>query len=291
MIEFLIGVDGGGTGTRVRLARRDGTVLADGNSGPSALLHGISNAWNAIDDAVGKAFAAAALVRPPLEHMAIGLGLAGVHNGDWAAQCIAAQPGYGALALETDACTTLLGAHQGQPGAIIALGTGSVGEVLRADGSRHEVGGWGFPAGDEAGGAWIGLRAVNHIEQVLDGRVAGGPFADAVIAACGGARGAIQLWLAAATQTRYAQLAPLVLAHAASDDAAQAIAREAGRQVMLIAQALDADGAVPIALCGGLAEPLRAWLPPALLARIVAAHGDSADGALLLIARQLRAQR
>ena len=77
------------------------------------------------------------------------------------------------VALESDALTTLLGAHAGQPGVIVAIGTGSVGEVLHADGSRHEVGGWGFPSGDEAGGAWIGMRAINHAQQVVDGRVPG----------------------------------------------------------------------------------------------------------------------
>ncbi|MFZ3287574.1 MAG: ATPase, partial [Telluria sp.] len=44
MIEYLIGVDGGGTGTRVRLARADGTELAQGSGGPSGLAHGIGNA-------------------------------------------------------------------------------------------------------------------------------------------------------------------------------------------------------------------------------------------------------
>ena len=32
----------------------------------------------------------------------------------------------------------------------------------------------------------MGLRALNHIEQVLDGRVTGGAFACDVIEACGG---------------------------------------------------------------------------------------------------------
>lgn len=287
MIDYLIGVDGGGTGTRVRLALPDGTLLAEGSAGPSALLHGIPNAWNAVEQAAAAAFAAAGLGVPDRERIAIGLGLAGVHNRGWAAEFIGANPGYAAVALESDAYTTVLGAHEGQPGAIIALGTGSVGEVLGEDGSRREVGGWGFPSGDEAGGAWIGMRAVNHVQHVLDGRAAGGPFADAVIAACGGGRDAIQSWLASATQTRFAQLARIVLEHAAGDDTAREIMIEAGRQVGLIAGALDTAGRLPIALCGGLAEPMRAFLPGELLARIVPACGDSATGALQLIRRQL----
>lgn len=287
MIEFLIGIDGGGSGTRARLARRDASPLAEGASGPSGLLHGIERAWSAVEAAAAEAFRAAGLDVAPRARSAIGLGLAGVHNKQWAASFIAANPGYAAVALETDAFTTVLGAHDGQPGAIIALGTGSVGEILLADGSRREVGGWGFPAGDEAGGAWLGLRAVNHIEQVLDGRVAGSAFADAVIEACGGSRDAIQVWLAGASQTQYAQLARIVLAHGAASEVARAMLLEAGRQVALIAAALDDDGNLPIALCGGLAEPLRPYLPTALLAQLVAPRGDSAAGALRLIAQRI----
>ena len=134
MIDYLIGVDGGGTGTRVRLARfsPDGAVeLAQGASGPSGLGLGIARAWASVQDAVAHAFAAAGIEPPSLDRMAIGLGLAGVHNRQWAQAFVDADPGYAALRLETDAFTTLMGAHGGSAGAIVAIGTGSVGEVLQ----------------------------------------------------------------------------------------------------------------------------------------------------------------
>jgi glucosamine kinase len=290
MIEYLIGVDGGGTGTRVRIARHtaDGAVeLAQGTSGPSGLGLGLARAWAAVQDAVAQAFATAGSAQPPLDRMAIGLGLAGVHTPQWARAFRDADPGYAALVLETDAFTTLLGAHGGAPGAIVAIGTGSVGEVLLPDGTRREVGGWGFPAGDEASGGWIGLAAINHIEQVLDGRRPGSAFADAVIHACGGGRAAIQVWLGQATQTTYAALAPLVLEHA-GDPAARAILTRAGAEAAAIARALDPDERLPLALCGGLGAALRDWLPPALAARARAPLGDSACGALRMIELYLR---
>jgi len=291
MIDYLIGVDGGGTGTRVRLARLSshGVVeLAQGASGPSGLGLGIARAWAAVQDAIANGFAAAGIEPAPLERMAIGLGLAGVHNHQWAQAFVDADPGYAALRLETDAFTTLLGAHDGNPGAIVAVGTGSVGEVLLPDGTRREVGGWGFPAGDEASGGWIGLAAINHIEQVLDGRRPGSAFADAVVDACGGHRAAIQVWLGQATQTTYASLAPLVLQHA-DDPAARAILTKAGAEAAAIARALDPDERLPLALCGGLGSALRDWLPPALAARARAPEGDSAQGALRMIELHLAA--
>jgi glucosamine kinase len=292
MIEFFIGVDGGGSGTRARLALADGVEIAEGASGPSGLMHGIAKAWAAVEDAAAQAFRAAGLDLPGKAHVAIGLGLAGVHNRQWAAEFVAANPGYAHVALESDGHTTVLGAHQGQPGAIIALGTGSVGEIKLADGRHVEVGGWGFPAGDEASGAWMGLRAVNYMQQVLDGRMAASAFASDVASACGGGehadRNAIQNWLAQATQTNYAQLARIVLQHGDSHDTARSILLAAGREVELMANALDAGGTLPIALCGGLAAPLRPYLPPALLKRIVTPHGDSAAGALRLIQQRVK---
>jgi glucosamine kinase len=291
MIDYLIGVDGGGTGTRVRLARADGTELAQGASGPSGLGLGIARAWEAVQQAVAAAFAASGVQQPSLDRLAIGLGLAGVHNKQWAAEFVAADPGFAALRLETDGYTTLMGAHGGAPGAIVAIGTGSVGEVLFADGTRREVGGWGFPAGDEASGGWIGLRAIGHIEQVLDGRRARSAFADSVIEACGGRRDAIQVWLGKATQTAYASLAPLVLQHGsteAGDPVARAILLDAGAEVAAIAHALDPQGALPVALCGGLGAALRDFLPSSLLARIGAPQGDSAAGALRMIMKEIQ---
>jgi len=126
------------------------------------------------------------------------------------------------------------------------------------------------------------------VQQAIDGRVAGSAFADAVAEACGGSRDRIQVWLANATQTAYAQLARIVLQHADSNAAAHSILADAGRQVALIAHGLDPSGTLPIALCGGLGEPLRAYLPTALLQRIVPPRGDSAAGGLRLIQQHLK---
>jgi glucosamine kinase len=290
MIEYFIGVDGGGTGTRVRLARADGAELAQARSGPSGLAHGIGNAWNSIAEAIAQAFAQAGVTQPANHAIAIGLGLAGVHNKLWAAEFTAANPGFAAMRLENDGFTTLMGAHGGEPGTIVAIGTGSVGQALLPGGEQREVGGWGFPAGDEASGGWIGLRAISHIEQVLDGRKPSSAFAQAVIEACGGARDAIQVWLGQATQTSYAQLAPIVIAHAETDATARGFLQDAGREVAGIAHALDPSGTLPLALCGGLGAPLRRFLPPDLLARSVAPRGDAASGALRMIALHVKSR-
>lgn len=287
MIEYLIGVDGGGSGTRVRLARPDGAELARASGAPSSLAHGIEAAWAAIEAAVAQAFANAAVVRPGHDKLAIGLGLAGASTRQRGPIFLDRNPGYAAIVLETDAYTTLLGAHGGLPGAVVAIGTGSVGAVLQADGQRREVGGWAFPAGDEGGAAWMGQRAMNHAQQTLDGRARPSPLSKAVIAACGGDGDALRGWIAAAGQTGYAKLAALVLEHGTDDPAAGAILYEAGFQVAQIAHALDPAEQLPLALCGGLAAPLANYLPYDLRERLSPPADDSAGGALQLIRRHL----
>ena len=147
-VDYLIGVDGGGSGTRVAIALANGNELARGAAGTSALRHGADAAWLAVMTAITNAFSTIGLALPEIAQMAIGLGLSGVHNKQWAAQFAEKDPGFALLRLETDACTTLMGAHKGRAGTIVALGTGSVGEALLEDGSHREVGGWGFPCGD-----------------------------------------------------------------------------------------------------------------------------------------------
>jgi glucosamine kinase len=298
MINYWIGVDGGGTATRVRLQRangENGECLGVAETGPSGLTHGIPAAWDAIQAAIDSAFVSAALPRPPKAEIALGLGLAGVHNRQWAAEFTAFDTAqshrFGALALDTDAFTALLGAHQGQPGAIITLGTGSVGEALRENQSRRVVGGWGFPAGDEASGAWIGLRAVGCAQQAQDGRALHTDFTQAVFNACGGNREALFAWLESANQTRYAQLAPIVQEYAGQDAAALQIMQRAALEVVKLVNALDPSRTLPLALCGGLASGMKRYLPTAIRTRLIPPIDDAVGGALILLRRRLENER
>ena len=105
----------------------------------------------------------------------------------------------------------------------------------------------------------------------------------ALIAFCGGSRDAVFNWLAVANQTKFAQLAPLVIECAASVAKANEIMLAAGVEVAKMANALDATATLPIALCGGLAEPMLQYLPQSLAKRVTRPEGDSASGALILI--------
>jgi glucosamine kinase len=284
-IHYAIGIDGGGTSTRARVVHRSGVVVGEGKAGASGLMQGTVQAWRHIAMAIEQAVQGH--LQPHWEaplpgHCALGLGLAGANNPDWYASCVAAAPGYAALHLVSDAVTALRGAHQGAPGALVIMGTGAIGLVLRRDGQLTTVGGWGFPSGDEGSGADLGLRAINLTQQAVDGRGPATALTQAVLQAVGGTPTAMLGWCGGATQFDYATLAPLVFAHAAEDTAAANLLKFAANSLQALATALDPVGDLPLVVAGSIGQRLVPQLEPAIAQRVVPQQGDAMDGALAL---------
>lgn len=295
--DYLIGVDGGGTKTLARVVTSDGVLLAEATGPGSALRIGARAAWDAIGVAITGAFNTAGVAIPSFDRLATGIGIAGYNVTQWAEDFRRQAPAFGFLRIDTDATTTLLGAHQGQAGAVIAVGTGTIGMATYADGSGRIVDGWGFPSGDDASGAWMGLRAIHHVQHVIDGRAPDGALAAATLAYCTSddatgahghsARDIVLDWLARADQAAYAQLARLVVRCAPDDLTARSIMEEAAAEIERMAAALDPSGKLPLSLCGGLADALPDYLCTALRQRITPARADAADGALLMLRHAL----
>lgn len=298
-LSYLIGIDGGGTGTRARLTAPDGRVLGHGAAGPSALGQGVAQAWRHLADAVADALRAAGrpdeaerVNEPAFQaRCGLGLGLSGAENPGWVRDFHAAAPAWGQVALETDGYAAVLGAHAGRPGALVAVGTGSVGEALHADGRRLTVSGWGWQIGDEAGGAWLGQHAVRIAQHAIDGRAPAGALARAVWADCGADRPTLLDWCAAANQGRYAALARRVFELEAADPAAAALIAHGLDAVVGMVRALDPRAALPLVIAGSIGQRLRPRLVPRVSQPLVDPAGDAADGALHLLRAALALRR
>ena len=286
-LRYLIGVDGGGTGTRVRLLSADGRPLGVGASGPSALGQGEEQAWRHIGQAIDRAFAATGLAAADVAECALSLGLAGADVTSRRDRFLALAPNFGELLLCSDAQTTLSGAHAGRPGAIVAVGTGTIGLSIDADGRRRTANGWGFPVGDEGSGACLGLRAMQISQQAIDGRIVVGALARAVWRAAGSSRTELLAWCEQAGLQRYATLAPLVFQSEADDPQAAALLDAAVQAIEQTARAIDPAGTLPLALCGSLGRRFEPRLADATRARCVAPAGDAVDGALQLLSQHL----
>lgn len=293
-VRWRVAVDGGGTHTRLRLIDRDGQRLAEGRAGPSALGQGAAAAWAAIAAALADAASAAGLPTPAWSDCALGLGLSGANSPPLRDAFVAAAPAGAQLVLANDSDTALLGAHGGRPGVLVIAGTGSIGQVLRADGSRAQAGGWGWINGDEGSGAWLGLAAMRHAQRAFDGRERAGPLALALWQRARTETGladggeALLAWCAGAGQQRYATLAPVVFEREADDATAARLIAQAIADIEHLDRALDPEAGLPLALCGSIAERLAPRIfhgeaDEARRHRLVRPQGDAMDGALLLL--------
>jgi glucosamine kinase len=284
---LFIGVDGGGTRCRARLADEAGTTLGEGLGGPANVRRDARLALHSVLAASRAALAAAGLDVNVIGRVHAGLGLAGAGQRSALERFAGLPHPFASVSIETDAYVAWLGAFGGADGAILIAGTGSCGlAILR--GKRTHVGGLGSEVSDEGSGAAIGREAIRRALWADDGRAPMTPLAAALLARFGARHDAIVDWARQATPEDYARLAPLVFEHArAGDPLGAALVREAAAELARIGARLLAAGAPRVALMGGLAEPLRPWLPEALAARLVAPEGDALDGALLMARRAL----
>jgi glucosamine kinase len=278
-VRHWVGIDGGGTSTRALVADAQGRLIGRGEAGASALGQGAEQAWRHIAEAV-----AAAAPGLALADCALGLGLSGTGVPAQLHAFLDADPGVARLTVVTDGLVALLGAHGGEPGALLIAGTGSVAEALLPDGTRRLVGGWGWQIGDEGSGAWLGQQAMKLAQAAFDGRAANGPLAQAVFVAAGASREALLGYCATAGQAGYARLAPLVFEHAEEDPDAAALLDAAACALDALAAAVHPT--LPLALAGSIAQRLLPRLSPDLQARRVEARGEPVSGALWLIQQQ-----
>jgi N-acetylmuramic acid 6-phosphate etherase len=261
--DLVIGIDGGGTNTICRLALREtGAVLGRGVGGPSNIQSvGVEVGLKSLDDAIDRAFAAAAIPRATVAGACLGLagidrqeGLDVIHG--WAASA-----GLAAKVTVANDATLLLAA--GTPdgwGLAVIAGTGSIAFVRSSDGIIGRCGGWGFTLGDEGSAYLVALNAlklacrahdrVGPATVLLDRFVKkmslNGPpdFIPAVY------RGA---W----DRSAIASLAPLVLDAAAEGDAvAMSVVNEQASELARTAAGAvrnhNMPTTIPIALAGGV---------------------------------------
>ena len=293
--SYAMGVDGGGTGTRLRLWGADGARLGEGRAGPSALGQGVEQAWrhilaaaaDAVADAVrqGHLPADTRFNESFIRRTRMGMGLSGAENPGWVAELARRCPPWAQWRWASDGLTAVLGAHAGLPGAVVSVGTGSVGVALHPGERVSVIGGWGWQLGDEGSGAWLGRQAMAHTQHAMDGRDTVGPLAHAVAQRCGRSRSSLLDWCASAGQADFAALAPLVLSLEGADPQADALVAWALRCVQDVVQALDPDAALPLVLSGSLGQRLAPRLRTDMRQRLVPPQGDACDGALQLLQR------
>ena len=262
MTRVVVGVDGGGTKTRVLVADGLGEPIGEFEGPASAVRPGeVEHSATVIAECVRNALSSAGVAeaRP----VALCAGVAGVGRQAereqlWRAlvACDIADE----VSVVPDAQVALDDAFGDGPGILLVSGTGSIAFGRGPTGAEARVGGWGPVCGDEGSGAWIGRRALSVVTASLDGREPETALVGAVLTAAElNDAGELVAWAAAATPARLATLAATVVGAAEGGDLrANSIldlaAEELALHVRTLARQLFADerAACPVAFAGGL---------------------------------------
>jgi glucosamine kinase len=279
---LLLGVDGGGTKCRARLAAPSGAILGEGTGGPANIRFGLEASYSAVREATLQALGQAGLSPRDLSRVVACLAMAGATEPVELAAAQKFQHPFGRLLVTADAHAACLGAHGGRDGGVVIAGTGSVGWA-EVNGRHLRVGGWGLPVSDEGSGAWLGCEALRRTLWAHDGRIPWSDLLTALFARFQSDPHAVVRWAAQAAPRDFGSLAPLVVEHAGREDlVAVELMRLAGAHVDALAARLVAFGAERLALLGGLARAIESRTAGATRRRLVPPAGDALDGALRL---------
>jgi glucosamine kinase len=265
MMGFVIGVDAGGSRTRVTVADSDGETIATSEREGAAVRPGeIERSAAIIASAVRDALTT---VHPTFgAPRALCAGVAGVgREGERRAlaEALINESLADEVLVVTDAEIALADAFGDEAGIVLIAGTGSIAFGRGPAGQFQRVGGWGPTIGDEGGGLWIARRALSVVTAATDGREPDTSLVGAILTAAeiDDVESLIP-WAASASVSQIASLAPVVVASAeAGDLRANALLGLAAEELVLHVRTLarslfqDERAAVQVALGGGLLEP------------------------------------
>lgn len=185
---YFLGVDGGGTKTKICIMDQKGHVVYVNQSGPSSIdTVSKDDTISAIKDAYHSFLSD----HPNLTFDGIFIGVGGIVNDDdcnkvrgWATSL----PGVRVDTLiqaRNDMENALYSGLLFDEGIALICGTGSVAFGKNKQGDTHKAGGWSFKEGDLGSAYDLGMRALRHVIQAFDGRDERTSFSEHVAQAIG----------------------------------------------------------------------------------------------------------
>jgi glucosamine kinase len=227
-----------------------------------------------------------------MSRLVAGAGLAGVNMPQYFQLFSEWQHPFAEFHLTTDLHTACIGAHKGADGAVIIIGTGSCG-LADVNGQCLDIGGHGFPYGDNGSGAWFGNQLVHHV--LLDKDQIGAPtLMSALLTEALGVSSTLEIvsQFMHATPTVFARYAPLVFTAAEQGDQVAADIIQAGaRHIDNIALRLLSLKPERLSLIGGLAYKVQPYLSAPVQALLAPAQAAPEFGAVWFArARQAKRQ-
>jgi glucosamine kinase len=265
MSAIVIGVDGGGSKTRIWVADERGQQLGSAEGPGSALRPGeIDRSADVVVATTREALASCEMTHVMPKVLCVGV--AGVgrepeRQALW--QALMSRDVAEEIVVHADAAIALDDAFGDGAGILLIAGTGSVAFGRGQTGSTSRCGGWGPVCGDEGSGAWIGRRALSIVTASSDEREPPTVLVGAILTAAqvDDVHGLVA-WAAAATPADLAALAPVIASVADGGDLrANSLLSMASEELVLHVRTLarqlfgDERASVPVAFAGGLLSP------------------------------------
>ena len=263
MLDFVIIADGGGTKTQATGVRgRDG-VSFEAAAGSCVPGTDMLVALRSIEDVTERLLGDAQVDRTR-SRIGLSLACAGLDISSSKLSFVQQlKARFDSVIVRSDGVAALDACVNDKSGAVVAIGTGVVATARTSAHAVIQLDGWGWPAGDRGGGAWIGRNAVERYLEAVDWGATGfDPLFNDISSELGADKAEIFDWLASATRRDYAAIARLVVSAAAEGSGAgQKLLREAAVQVECLGSILGKKhGIKSIYITGGLATSLSAYL-------------------------------
>lgn len=240
-MEYIIGIDGGGTKTVLAAADLSGRILCRAEGGGSNLnALGTPAVRETVADLTRQVGKTLGVTAGGCRSLCIGAAGADRPQEQGILRKIFRSEGYDCPIVATNDGITAL--WQGAPdgvGIVAESGTGSICYGRRADGTTARAGGWGHILGDEGSAYGIAIRALRAVVRAADGRGALTGLTAPLLAELGLSRPDELIAWAYRQNTGKREIARLArcvdAAAGGGDPAAQAILEDAGREIALCA--------------------------------------------------------
>ena len=172
-MDYVLGIDSGGTKFLVKAVGMDGRELAEYEGHPAGLYRFSRNeAVRTIQDNLEMCIGQAGLTKADCRAIVCGTtGIDSEEDRQEVEEIYRLLPGFSCPALCVNDAEVALYAVTGGTGVVVISGTGSIAFGRNSSGRTGRCGGWP-PCifGDEGSGAWLNLKALEYMSHVLDGR-------------------------------------------------------------------------------------------------------------------------
>lgn len=171
-MKYVIGIDGGGTKTILKVVSLDGNVLAEITGGSSNIQStSISKVTETLSDMLDSALYIKGLKKEECKYICMGAaGVDGIFEKELLENQFRSYGIHCPIYITNDSEVMLEASVGMSEGIVVISGTGSIAYGRDKSGKEVRAGGWGHIIGDEGSGYWIATKAITAAARYSDSR-------------------------------------------------------------------------------------------------------------------------